>query len=83
MRIPEAVDFSSPETMVPTGFEPVGDYLMCPEPPIDTSLEIRYKPVERDVVMHHKAHDIRVRLLGDTVLAMDSFGANLTFFPGF
>jgi hypothetical protein len=83
VRIPESVDLSSPETVVPESFEPVGDYLVCPEPPVDTPLEIRYKLVERDLVMHHKAHDIRVRLLGDTVLTMDSFGANLTFFPEF
>ena len=78
VRIPESVDLSSPETVVPESFEPVGDYLVCPEPPVDTPLEIRYKLVERDLVMNHKAHDIRVRLLGDTVLTMDSFGANLT-----
>lgn len=36
---------------------------------------------ERDLVLSHRSRDIRVRLRGDEVLAMDDFGADLIYFP--
>ena len=34
----------------------------------------------RRIVLHHRTHDIRVDLRGDEPVAMDNFGADLTFF---
>jgi hypothetical protein len=35
---------------------------------------------EHELVLHHRMHDIRVRIRGDAVRAMQDFGAELTFF---
>ena len=35
---------------------------------------------EHEVVLKHHTRNIRLRLRGDAVVAMDSFGADLTFF---
>jgi hypothetical protein len=32
--------------------------------------------------LHHRTRTIRVRMRGDEVVAMEDFGADLTFFPG-
>ncbi len=37
--------------------------------------------VRRDLVLRHRTRDIRVRLQGDRITAMDNFGTDLTFFP--
>jgi hypothetical protein len=31
-------------------------------------------------VLQHRTHNIRVRMRGDQAVAMDNFGADLTFF---
>jgi hypothetical protein len=38
---------------------------------------------ESTLELAHRTRTIRVRLLGDSVAAMDNFGADLTFFPAF
>ena len=55
-------------------------YLLIAEPPLNTPIELTFKlPVEQ-IALKHKTRDIHVRLRGDEVLAMDNFGADLTFF---
>ncbi len=34
----------------------------------------------RDTTLNHRTRDIRTRMRGDEVVAMDNFGADLTFF---
>jgi hypothetical protein len=41
---------------------------------------IQFPLAERQITLHHRTRDIRVRLRGDAVTAMDNFGADLTFF---
>ena len=36
---------------------------------------------EETIVLKHRAREIETRLAGDAVVAMDNFGADLTFFP--
>ena len=55
-------------------------YLLIPKPPIDIPIDIRFPLVEREIVLHHRTRNIRVRLKGDSVLAMDNYGADLTYF---
>lgn len=43
-------------------------------------LELRYNLPVREILLHHRTRDIRVRLCGDSVVAMDNFGADLTYF---
>lgn len=35
---------------------------------------------ERQIILRHRTHDIRVRLHGGEIVAMDNFGADLTYF---
>jgi hypothetical protein len=60
-----------------------GDWLLFPAPEPGISLEICFALAESKLVLEHDAHDIRVRLRGDSVAAMDNFGAPLTFFEAY
>ena len=37
---------------------------------------------EEEIELQHRTRRIRVRMRGDEVVAMDNFGADLTFFDG-
>ena len=54
--------------------------LFLADHPIGKQLELRYGLPSRDIVLKHRSRDIRTRLRGDTVEAMDDFDADLTFF---
>ena len=58
----------------------VGSRLFFPDPCPGQTIEVPFELATRELTLKHKAHDIRVRLRGDAVAAMDSFGAGLTFF---
>ena len=45
-----------------------------------TPVSISYPLPGRQITLKHRTRDIRVRLRGDEVEAMDSFGADLTYF---
>jgi len=64
----------------PVDYRLVNGYLLIPEPPINRPVEIGFALPERQMVLTHRAHDIRVRLRGSQVIAMDDFGADLAFF---
>ncbi len=55
-------------------------YLLISEPPIDAPIDIRFPLAQREIVLRHRTRDIRVRLHGDAVAAMENHGADLTFF---
>ena len=55
--------------------------LLFAEPPVNRFIEISLQIPEREIALKHRTRDIRVRLRGDKVTAMESFGADLTFFP--
>jgi hypothetical protein len=65
---------------------PAGDHfyqdgrLICPHIPAGQVVEIHLPLVRRRLTLPHQQHDIRVDLRGDEPLAMDDFGADLTFF---
>jgi hypothetical protein len=54
--------------------------LVCAHVAAGQTLEIRLPLPRRRIVLRHQQHDIRVDLRGDEPLAMDDFGADLTFF---
>ena len=60
-----------------------GDYLFFAEPPVGKPIEIAFDLPQRELVLKHRLHDIRIRLRGDQVTAMDNFGADLTYFPAY
>ena len=57
-----------------------GDYLFLPQAPVNVPLCMKYELPERQLLLSHRTRDIQVRLRGDAVVAMDNFGADLTFF---
>jgi hypothetical protein len=57
-----------------------GGYLRIAEPPVGRELAVALPLEEHRLRLRHRTHDIRVRMRGDAVTAMESFGADLTFF---
>lgn len=55
-------------------------YLTIADPPVGRELRIAFPLPEHTVTLRHRTHDIRTRLRGDEVMAMENFGADLTFF---
>ncbi|MDE2888167.1 MAG: hypothetical protein OXR72_08110 [Gemmatimonadota bacterium] len=55
-------------------------YLYVARPPLNRPITFEFPLVEREIVLHHRSRQIRVRLRGDEVSAMENFGADLTFF---
>lgn len=64
----------------PLAHRTTNGYLLIPEPPINRPVAIGFALPQRDMVLKHRTRDIRVRLRGSQVVAMDDFGADLTFF---
>lgn len=55
-------------------------YLFIAQPPLNRPLVFDFPLVEEEIVLQHRTREIRARLRGDEVVAMDNFGAELTFF---
>lgn len=57
-------------------------YLFVPQPPINRPVTIEYPLVEQDLTLNHQhtRRKIKTRLRGDEMVAMENFGADLTFF---
>ena len=58
----------------------LGSMLFIPQPSVGIPIILNYGLPTREMVLSHRTRDIRVQLEGDTVVAMDNFGADLTFF---
>ena len=57
-----------------------GQYLFIADHPVAEQLVLNYGLPARELVLKHRTRNIGVRLIGDSVQAMDNFGADLTFF---
>ena len=55
-------------------------YLFMAKPPINRPLVFAFSLPEQEITLAHRTRQIRVRLRGDQVIAMQNFGADLTFF---
>ena len=58
-------------------------YAFIAEPPVSRWRSFSFPMAESEVVLGHRTREIRARIRGDEVIAMDSFGADLTFFDPF
>ena len=58
----------------------VGEYLFISEPPVGLPIRIPYELPQRSFTLQHRNRNINVSLRGDSVDAMNNFGADLTFF---
>ena len=55
-------------------------YLLLTELPLNQWISIEFPLPENEIVLKHRTRNIRAKLRGDAVIAMDNFGADLTFF---
>ena len=81
VRIPSWVDLAKVK-LHGTTQEPchTNGYLFLPSPPRDQWISFDFPLDRRELVLQHQTRDVRTRLRGDEVVAMDNFGADLTFF---
>lgn len=56
------------------------DYAFIAKPPVNRPITFTFPLSEQELTLNHRTRDIRVRLRGDAVSAMQNFGADLTFF---
>lgn len=57
-----------------------GGYLFLARPPVNRPVSFEIPLPERELTLNHRTRRIRVRLRGDEAIAMENFGADLTFF---
>jgi len=55
-------------------------YLLVSQQPVGQPVTVQYELSVQTIVLQHRTRTIRARLRGDQVVAMDNFGADLTFF---
>ncbi len=55
-------------------------YWFIPNLPVATPMTIRFPLREQELILQHRTRDIPMRLRGDTPIAMQNHGADLTFF---
>ena len=81
VRIPSWVDREE-LTLSGTSETPrfTNGYVLIPRPPLNRWIGIGFPLVEQEITLKHRTREIRVRLRGDEVTAMDNFGADWTFF---
>ncbi len=77
IRIPSWADRS--EIRVPDA-KFVGSMLFLANPPVGDPITLNYTLPTREIVLEHRTRNIRVKMKGDSVVAMDNFGADLTYF---
>ena len=57
-----------------------GGYLLVPSPPLGQPLRFVFELQPTTLTLRHRKRDITVKMRGDSVAAMEDFGADLTFF---
>jgi hypothetical protein len=84
VRLPSWVEFDAPTLRVTgPGWRRLGQYLFFPQPVAGEAIEISFPLASQELVLKHLTHDIRVRMRGDAVEAMDNFGTDLTYFDAY
>jgi hypothetical protein len=81
VRIPPWVDrnhLEVPFATRPLKFE--NDYLVLSDVPPGRPISLSFDLAQQEILLKHRTRDIRARLRGDEVFAMDNFGTKLTFF---
>ncbi len=82
VRLPSWVDPGEVQVQG-TGEQPrlVNGYLFLARPPRHRWLSFEFPLLAQEITLAHRTRQIRARLRGDEVVAMDNFGADFTFFP--
>lgn len=81
VRIPPWVDRKQLKVSTIAGTPTfTNDYLFIPHPPVNRPIDIHFPLAEEEIKLVHQEREIRTRLRGDAVVAMENFGGDLTFF---
>ena len=81
VRIPPWVEFEQIRVQGADATpRPANRYLMFPQPQVNRTISLEFPRSPQEVTLNHRTREIRARLRGDEVVAMDNFGADLTFF---
>jgi len=80
IRLPRWADRASSQVRETEDYRFLGDYLFVPQPEPGKPISLEYPAARTDIVLAHRTRNIRTVLAGDAVVAMDNFGAELTFF---
>ena len=81
VRIPPWVDPASIHIEGADGEpRPTNGYLFFASPPTDRPISLEFPLAQQEITLDNPTGEIRARLRGDEVEAMDNFGTDLTFF---
>ena len=81
VRLPPWVDLAAMRLEgVEAELRMANGYLFVAEPPLNRPITMAFELPTEEIVLAHRTREIKARLRGDEVAAMESFGANLTFF---
>ena len=81
VRIPPWVEPREMEVQGVTGTPRLDNgYVLIPQPAVDRPLSFAFPLRKQEITLEHRTREIRTRLRGDEVTAMENFEADLTFF---
>ena len=80
IRLPLWIDRESVKVRGTDDYRVLGDYLFVAQPEPGQPISLEYPAPRTEVTLAHRTRNIRTVLEGDAVVAMDNFGADLTFF---
>ena len=81
IRLPLWADRSDLKVESSATHRVLDNYVLLGEPHVGEAVKVSYPLADSEIVLHHRTRDIRARLRGDSVISMDDFGADLTFYP--
>ena len=80
IRLPLWADRTKLRVRGTDDYRVLGDYVLIARPEPGKSVGVEYPVRKQEITLSHRTRDIRAVLQGDAVVAMDNFGAGLTFF---
>ena len=80
IRLPIWVDRALLRITGTEDYRILGDYVLIAQPEPGRSVSVEYPARKQEITLAHRTRNIRAVLEGDAVIAMDNFGADLTFF---
>ena len=80
IRLPQWADRTKLRVRGTDDYRVLGDYVFIARPEPGKPVGVEYPARKQEITLSHRTRDIRAVLEGDAVVAMDNFGADLTFF---
>ena len=80
IRLPRWADRAALQVTGTDDYRVLGDYLFVAQPEPGKPISVEYPAPRTEITLAHRTRNIRTVLEGDAVVAMDNFGADLTFF---